>query len=910
MFTKFSSLMQRWLGSKKISTVIMILIALGVTPAVVVTAISIHREYGALQYADSELLAVVDFHPIEEITSHAATRLIMGVLPESRRDAAKFAANAEELDEAVEEVRAAMTKAGIPALEPFWQDVLKTHGEAKALKAGEGPVHEWFEAHERIFAATLKLRDRVGVETGVILDPGSETYPMVDAMFIRIPNLEAELGRAVGYGALLAQGRTEAEIIDGVVLAEGDLADEAGTLSGDIVDALHFSTSGPKGYETVNDDLKKTIDAQVALSALLKSFRLKPESAQLDTLLALAGQSVEGVDALHDSGSVKLESLLHARKAASYTVVGVITGSFMVFLTLSGWLGSLIGKGISRSLGVAVNSAERIAGGNYDNPIEVRGNNETGRMLRAVGVMQSQLKKRAEDELLAREKERAVASENMRVKVGLDNVSGNVLLADKDMRIIYLNSAIQRMFRSAAAEFRRERPDFDPEHLIGKSMDLHGRSGSDPRTTHQVQVRIGGRSFRVNTSPVVDAGGEWLGTVAEWTDRTQEVAVEEEVATIVSAASAGDLSKRVRREGKDGFFATLADGMNGILDNMNSVVTEIGAVVEAGKRQDLTQRVNVAGKSGVFEQLSVGVNALMDSMMDVVLQIQVAAQSVASGSSEIAKGNADLSSRTEQQASSLEETASSMEEMTSTVKHNADNASQANQLARAARSEAEQGGAVVSNAVIAMQGINESSKKIADILGVIDEIAFQTNLLALNAAVEAARAGEQGRGFAVVATEVRSLAGRSAGAAKEIKQLIQESVGRVEEGTKLVDQSGATLGGIVTAIKKVSDIVAEISAASQEQSSGIEQVNKAIMQMDGLTQQNAALVEQAAAAAESLQDQASGLQDSMARFRVAKGAVQSQDVPSKPAARTERGPRPVGVKPAKAVGQDGDWNEF
>ena len=544
-------------------------------------------------------------------------------------------------------------------------------------------------------------------------------------------------------------------------------------------------------------------------------------------------------------------------------------------------------------------------------------------MLRAVGRMQEELRQRTENESAAREKERAQAAESMRVKVGLDSVSGNVLLADKDNRIIYLNKASAQMFRKAATDFRQQRPGFDPDKLVGTPMDLQGSGAVDSRNAHQAQIKIGGRTFRVNTSPVIDESGQWLGTVAEWIDRTQEVAVEVEIANIVVAASAGDLSKRIGKEGKDGFFATLADGMNGILTNMATVVAEVNTVIEAGKNQDLTARIDLAGKSGAFEQLSSGINALMDSMMEVVHQIQTAAQAVSAGSDEIARGNSDLSGRTEQQASSLEETASSMEEMTSTVKHNADNASQANQLARAARQEAEQGGAVVSSAVLAMQGINASSKKIADILGVIDEIAFQTNLLALNAAVEAARAGEQGRGFAVVASEVRNLAGRSATAAKEIKELIQESVERVEEGTKLVDKSGATLGDIVNAIKKVSDIVAEISAASQEQSSGIEQVNKAIMQMDGLTQQNAALVEEAAAAAESLQGQARGLLESMSRFRIAGGrsadnvsadAILSQRRAGTPRAVAGKAPREARPKSAaplrKAAGGDGEWSEF
>jgi methyl-accepting chemotaxis protein len=259
-------------------------------------------------------------------------------------------------------------------------------------------------------------------------------------------------------------------------------------------------------------------------------------------------------------------------------------------------------------------------------------------------------------------------------------------------------------------------------------------------------------------------------------------------------------------------------------------------------------------------------------MAAVVAQVKNMAGQVHAGAEEISRGNINLSQRTEEQASSLEETASSMEEMTSTVKQTADNAGQANQLAQAARQQAEKGGAVVGSAVAAMNGINEASKKIADIIGVIDEIAFQTNLLALNAAVEAARAGEQGRGFAVVATEVRSLAGRSATAAKEIKALIQDSVARVEEGSRLVDESGRTLDEIVGAVKKVTDIVAEIAAASREQSGGIEQVNKAIVAMDSNTQQNAALVEQAAASSQAIVEQALVLHSVVAHFQVSAGA--------------------------------------
>jgi methyl-accepting chemotaxis protein len=277
-------------------------------------------------------------------------------------------------------------------------------------------------------------------------------------------------------------------------------------------------------------------------------------------------------------------------------------------------------------------------------------------------------------------------------------------------------------------------------------------------------------------------------------------------------------------------------------------------------------------------QMIQALKAMGEKLQQIVGAIRTGTANITSAAAEIAQGNADLNQRTQEQASALEETASSMEEMTSTVKQSADNARQADQLAASAREQAEKGGEVVGKAVAAMAEINTSSKKIADIIGVIDSIAFQTNLLALNAAVEAARAGEQGRGFAVVAAEVRKLAQRSADAAKEIKALITESVAKVGDGTRLVSASGKALDEIVTAVKKVGDIVAEIAAASQEQSSGIEQVNKAVMQMDEVTQQNAALVEEASAASESLETQAHELRQLIEFFQVA--AEDEEEVPS------------------------------
>ncbi|MDX2022876.1 MAG: methyl-accepting chemotaxis protein [Deltaproteobacteria bacterium] len=377
-------------------------------------------------------------------------------------------------------------------------------------------------------------------------------------------------------------------------------------------------------------------------------------------------------------------------------------------------------------------------------------------------------------------------------------------------------------------------------------------------------------------------------------------------------------------------FATDITAQRRAQDELAKLMTEVQETMAAVAAGDLTSSIVGSYRQGL-EETKVSINLAVSKVRDLVLQIDQTANTITSASSDIAEGNQNLNARTQQQASSLEETAASIEEMTATIKQTANNAAQANQLASGARSSAEKGGQVVGNAVKAMSAITESSKKVADIIGVIEQIAFQTNMLALNAAVEAARAGDQGRGFAVVAAEVRNLAQRSAGAAKEIKALIQDSAEKVQQGAQLVNNSGETLSEIVGSVKKVCDIISEITAASEEQASGVDQINAAVSQMDKATQQNAAMVEEASAAASSLQEQANGLVDLVGQFRTgveetAHQAPPPRSAPTKPIASgrapvratpaAKPAPRPAPIARAKAEpkddsnGSDNDWQSF
>ncbi|MBS0418258.1 MAG: HAMP domain-containing protein [Proteobacteria bacterium] len=540
----------------------------------------------------------------------------------------------------------------------------------------------------------------------------------------------------------------------------------------------------------VADEFFDLVQAKILNAATLEVSGGAIYDAGVPTNRALKKVSLVSYDALTKQVEQRL-----AKANRDRAIVATCTA---LALALALGLATLITRALATPLHRAVAVFAAISAGRYETDVNVRGTDEANQVLRALEDMQGKLRTQIETE-------RHVAAENTRIRHALDTASTSVLVTDDHHRIVYLN---------ATARASLARAQINAETL---ASDLS--SGVRERA-------IGELTYRTVTSPVIDDRGERIGSVMEWTDRTQEMGVEKEMQAMLCAVNQGNLASRIALPGKTGFFASASSGINQLADNMAAMVSLV---------------------------------------KDAAGEVHRAAQ-------EIASGNSNLQHRTEEQSASLEETASSMEQMTTTVRQNADNAGEANQLAVAARDQAEHGGAVVAKAVQAMADIEASAAKISDIIGAIDEIAFQTNLLALNAAVEAARAGEQGRGFAVVATEVRTLAGRSASAAKQIKELIRDSVQKVTDGALFVSRSGQTLEQIVASVKKVSDIVAEIAAASREQSAGIAQVNSAVLQMDELTQQNAALVEQATTASQSMAHGAYGLHEMMSTYQLATPA--------------------------------------
>jgi methyl-accepting chemotaxis protein len=806
-------------------------------------------------------------------------------------------------------------------------DVARAHAELRSqwanLKAlpSNTSVADSMAEHGRLIEGLQTYLALVADNSGLTMDPQPAGYFLQDAIANRIPETAnaIRLLRAASIQAARSKQLSPDERAAMRIWLD-DAEENYAALQADLSKAIRDNRGLQARLAPAMNQLR---DRQSQFLHAVKGDILEPRRILVEpaSVTALGNEAISTLYQLLDAALPAMDALLVERADKLRTSLRNEMLASGICLLLALYLFASLRNSVARQVADLQMAVDAIAAGDFNQITREHTKDEIGEFAVSLDKVRSELGQRIANE-------KALSEHMLRVKMALDNAGTPFRIADQSGTVVYANPKMFDVLRSIEPAMKELNPNFSIDTFVGSSIAnlmsdpaeyLKRLEGLKSLTTNEKEV--GGRIFYITTAPVFDEQGQRLGTVGEWLDRTDQVMIERELAEIVNAAAAGDFSRRVNLAGKSGFFLNLGEGLNQLLETSERGLHAVAAVLQALSRGDLTAHLD-GEYQGLFSRLQNDTNATVESLSDLVMQIREVSELVNTAAREIAAGNADLSSRTEEQASSLEETASSMEELSATVRQNADSARQANALAANSNVLASQGGEMVQRVIGNMSEIQEGSKRIADIVGVIDAIAFQTNILALNAAVEAARAGEQGRGFAVVASEVRSLAQRSATAAKEIRELIVSSVAKVEDGVRLVQEAGGTMTNVVSSFSEVARLVTDITGASREQSSGIDQVTRAVTQMDEVTQQNAALVEEAAAAAESLEDQARGLVDLVSRFRlegdelrnvpIAKERPTLRDATPRRLARSGTQPARLGTRsfqpPAGAI--DDEWQEF
>ncbi len=879
-----------------------------ILPALLLMYFLYNEKQQEIEFSEKEILGVTYLQPVKSLQvamlEHAglSNLLLNTVSPGVVHDIATA------------EIKIGRIIADVDRLDEHQGKTLKTSSSWRKIKQQWTYLQEHKaefsrQQYQKVLQEIRSLMALVADHSNLILDPVLDTYYLMDLQVIRFP----ELLQAIAEVRDLRMTMGNQPIQTQQQLLQFELAKQkVERVLNAVLQDYNTITAENEGLKTLFtkdvQSLKLTTGQflqQISMMAGNEKTTLSPEA-----VYKLAEKNIELSSALDNKTAEQLKILLQKRIADLRLSFFIILAVVVLMVVIASFIFWRLTRYFHRQMDTVVNVFYRLTDGEFRNEFDFSGDDEFGGLLKALQGMQVKL-----NVDLATSKDQAVFIG--RFKQALDNVNSCVMVTNNQYDILYINKTLYKMFKSAEADIRQQFPDFNVDAIQGSNIDQFHQNSSHQRkmldhlnSTFKSTLMIGGHYMDIVAVPIIDEQGERHGIVVEWRDRSEEVKVEEEIAEIIESVRAGQLEKRIELAGKEGFFKRLSESINALADVIEEVFVDVNQTIRSLAEGDLGNRID-SEYEGVYLECKTHINGTIDKLNDIVQQISEAAEFINHSSQEIADGNNNLSQRAEQQAASLEETASSMEQLTGTVENNAGNAQQAKQLASEAREVAELGGNVVKQAIVAMKEINASSNKIAEIIGVIDEIAFQTNLLALNASVEAARAGEHGRGFSVVATEVRNLAQRSARAAKESKELIQSSMQKVRIGSEYVNETGDTLNDIVTSAKKVGDIVSDIAAASAEQTIGIRQVNQAVSQMDEMTQQNAALAEQASAASMSMADQAVTMMQLVRFFKTRKVTRQQPeaDIAPQDSAPQEKTESPLQT-PTQSIDEDNDWEEF
>jgi len=759
------------------------------------------------------------------------------------------------IDEAINTVEVVHSRLGeILSMDKLWQS-FKSDWSQLAATAENMEAAKSFTQHSALVGNINDMIVHVGDTSNLILDPELDSYYLMDTIVIRLPSLLNKLGilRGKGTGFLVAANITDEQKID--ISIEIALLEKQIKIAARSVEVA--IEENPELSSQLSDVLASFISSGQLFIDLVEKGLLNKNGISMEPseLFTAGSDTIKATTDLFDHSATELAALLNNRIEHGRSRMVVELGSSLLIAIIAIFMAITVVIGIVSPVNKIIELFKKIGNGNFYNDIDVHTKDEIGEMMGELKNLQTRLDK-------DRTEARNLADESGRIKTALDVASTNVMMTNTDNDIAYMNDAVQKMFADVETEIKEVLPNFDASKLMNTNIDQFHKNPvhqqgllKNLKDTHTSIIPIGKLTMEIIATPVFTEDGERMGTVVEWNNRTAEVEVENEVASIVEAAANGDFSQHINKTGKEGFYLKLANGINEVLNTTSTGIDDVVRVLRSLAEGNLTQKIE-ADYNGVFDQLKNDVNITIDRLTDVIGNVKNNTDQSANTALEVSSTAQGIGQASSQQAASLEEISSSMEQMSANIRQSADNAGQTEQIAQKAAVDAEESGQSVSEAVVAM-------KAIAEKISIIEEIARQTNLLALNAAIEAARAGEHGKGFAVVAAEVRKLAERSQKAAGEIGDL---------SGTTVVaaEQAGEKLLKLVPDIQKTAELVQEISLASREQDTGSGEINKAIQQLDQTVQQSAASAEELAASAGELTSQAEEQRESMRFFTLAE----------------------------------------